>query len=126
MQFRRQNDKVTLIVCIWYVLVLVFIITSFSCNDKNQFAWKNNTWCPIEYTEDEYIGGDNETGEETEESEEEGQGDGQEEGEEETNACEIQGKVVICHNGNTLCISENAVDAHLAHPGDYLGECDGE
>ncbi|MEK7412926.1 MAG: HYR domain-containing protein, partial [Planctomycetota bacterium] len=33
-------------------------------------------------------------------------------------------KVAICHNGdNTLCVSPNAVPAHLAH-GDYLGECD--
>lgn len=31
-------------------------------------------------------------------------------------------KVMICHNGKTLCISRNAVDAHLAH-GDALGHC---
>jgi hypothetical protein len=31
-------------------------------------------------------------------------------------------KVQICHNGNTLCISQSAVPAHLAH-GDYLGPC---
>ncbi|HPB01722.1 MAG TPA: FG-GAP-like repeat-containing protein [Bacteroidales bacterium] len=31
-------------------------------------------------------------------------------------------KVLICHNGHTLCVSENAVPAHLAH-GDCLGEC---
>lgn len=32
-------------------------------------------------------------------------------------------KVYICHNGNTLCVSINAVNAHLAH-GDELGKCD--
>ncbi len=32
-------------------------------------------------------------------------------------------KVFICHGGNTLCISANAVAAHLAH-GDYIGPCD--
>ena len=32
-------------------------------------------------------------------------------------------KVLICHKGkNTLCISENALKAHLDH-GDYLGSC---
>jgi hypothetical protein len=33
-----------------------------------------------------------------------------------------QDKVLICHNGNTLCVSQNAVKAHLKH-GDYLGNC---
>jgi hypothetical protein len=34
-----------------------------------------------------------------------------------------EGKVYICHKGkNTLCVSENAVQAHLNH-GDYLGTC---
>tara|TARA_R110000796_G_scaffold181330_1_gene297887 strand:+ start:33821 stop:34189 length:369 start_codon:yes stop_codon:yes gene_type:complete len=31
-------------------------------------------------------------------------------------------KVFVCHNGNTLEISENALQAHLNH-GDYEGEC---
>ena len=31
-------------------------------------------------------------------------------------------KASICHNGNTLCVSPNAVPAHLAH-GDKLGTC---
>ncbi|MBK8564025.1 MAG: T9SS type A sorting domain-containing protein [Saprospiraceae bacterium] len=31
-------------------------------------------------------------------------------------------KVKICHNGNTLCVSSNAINSHLSH-GDYLGEC---
>jgi hypothetical protein len=31
-------------------------------------------------------------------------------------------KVKVCHNGNTLCVSQNAVNAHLAH-GDFLGPC---
>lgn len=31
-------------------------------------------------------------------------------------------KVKICHNGNTLCVSVNAVQAHLDH-GDFLGPC---
>ena len=33
-----------------------------------------------------------------------------------------RGKVAICHNGNTIYVSVNALDAHLAH-GDCLGEC---
>ncbi|MDJ0644932.1 MAG: hypothetical protein QNJ57_03010 [Flavobacteriaceae bacterium] len=32
-------------------------------------------------------------------------------------------KVYICHNGNTLCVSINAINAHLEH-GDTLGECE--
>ena len=33
-------------------------------------------------------------------------------------------KVYVCHNGNTICISVNALDTHLnGHPGDYLGAC---
>jgi hypothetical protein len=33
-------------------------------------------------------------------------------------------KVIVCHNGNEICISPNAVPAHLGgHPGDQLGEC---
>ncbi len=32
-------------------------------------------------------------------------------------------KVLVCHNGNPICISPNAVAAHLAH-GDQLGSCD--
>jgi len=33
-------------------------------------------------------------------------------------------KVLVCHNGNTICISPNAVPAHFAnHAGDYLGPC---
>jgi hypothetical protein len=31
-------------------------------------------------------------------------------------------KVFVCHNGNTLCVSQNAVNSHLAH-GDFLGPC---
>ncbi|WP_276482905.1 T9SS type A sorting domain-containing protein [Paraflavitalea pollutisoli] len=31
-------------------------------------------------------------------------------------------KVVVCHNGNSLCVSANAVAAHLNH-GDELGDC---
>lgn len=31
-------------------------------------------------------------------------------------------KMLVCHNGNTLCVSANAVAAHLGH-GDYLGAC---
>ena len=31
-------------------------------------------------------------------------------------------KVEICHNGNTICVNENAVASHLAH-GDTLGAC---
>ena len=35
-------------------------------------------------------------------------------------------KVLLCHNGNSLCISPNAVNEHLAsHPGDRLGGCPG-
>ena len=33
-------------------------------------------------------------------------------------------KVEVCHKGNTISISENAVKAHIAH-GDYIGECTG-
>ena len=34
-------------------------------------------------------------------------------------------KVLVCHNGNTLCISDNAVDAHLNNHGDdMLGPCE--
>ncbi|MCI0450682.1 MAG: T9SS type A sorting domain-containing protein [Chlorobi bacterium] len=36
-------------------------------------------------------------------------------------------KVLVCHNGHTICISENAVPAHLTqHEGDYLGPCVGD
>lgn len=31
-------------------------------------------------------------------------------------------KVAVCHNGNTIFVSVNAVDAHLAH-GDCIGRC---
>jgi hypothetical protein len=31
-------------------------------------------------------------------------------------------KVNVCHNGHTICVDENAVNAHLAH-GDYVGSC---
>jgi len=37
--------------------------------------------------------------------------------------CGNNPKVEICHNGKTICISENAVEAHLGH-GDTLGGCD--
>jgi len=32
-------------------------------------------------------------------------------------------KIIVCHKGTPLCISESAVASHLAH-GDYLGSCD--
>ncbi|MBU6119472.1 HYR domain-containing protein [Hymenobacter siberiensis] len=33
-------------------------------------------------------------------------------------------KVIVCHNGHEICISPNAVPAHLTgHPGDQLGNC---
>jgi len=32
-------------------------------------------------------------------------------------------KVIVCHDGNEICIAANAVAAHLAH-GDVLGTCD--
>jgi hypothetical protein len=33
-------------------------------------------------------------------------------------------KILVCHNGNTLCISENAVETHLNNHGDdMLGPC---
>jgi hypothetical protein len=31
-------------------------------------------------------------------------------------------KIKVCHDGNTICISESAVETHLAH-GDFLGPC---
>lgn len=31
-------------------------------------------------------------------------------------------KVKVCHNGNSLCVSNNSVQTHLNH-GDYLGPC---
>ncbi|PIY04437.1 MAG: hypothetical protein COZ21_06660 [Bacteroidetes bacterium CG_4_10_14_3_um_filter_31_20] len=31
-------------------------------------------------------------------------------------------KVLVCHNGHTICISNNALPAHLAH-GDCIGSC---
>lgn len=31
-------------------------------------------------------------------------------------------KVLMCHEGNTICVSSNAVNAHLNH-GDFLGPC---
>jgi hypothetical protein len=31
-------------------------------------------------------------------------------------------KIIVCHKGESLCISEKAVASHLAH-GDYLGSC---
>jgi hypothetical protein len=31
-------------------------------------------------------------------------------------------KVLVCHNGNLICVSENAVSTHLSH-GDHLGYC---
>ena len=31
-------------------------------------------------------------------------------------------KAYVCHNGNTICISVNAVQTHLNH-GDVLGQC---
>lgn len=31
-------------------------------------------------------------------------------------------KVLLCHKGKTICVSEEAVSAHLAH-GDYYGSC---
>ena len=34
-------------------------------------------------------------------------------------------KVVVCHNGNVLCLSDNGVAAHLKH-GDPLGTCAGQ
>jgi len=33
-------------------------------------------------------------------------------------------KYLVCHEGNTICISSNAVATHLAH-GDFLGPCSG-
>jgi hypothetical protein len=33
-------------------------------------------------------------------------------------------KVLVCHKGQSICVSPNAVQAHLRnHPGDKLGEC---
>ena len=32
-------------------------------------------------------------------------------------------KVLVCHKGNTICISKNAVQTHLNNHGDYLGNC---
>ena len=34
-------------------------------------------------------------------------------------------KVYICHKGNTICVSVNAIWGHLEHHDeDYLGKCD--
>lgn len=48
-----------------------------------------------------------------------------------SNPCDKPGKVLVCHlppgnpeNVQQICISENAVAAHLAH-GCYVGECGG-
>ncbi len=35
-----------------------------------------------------------------------------------------QNTVTLCHNGNTITVSQNAAQAHLDH-GDQLGSCDG-
>lgn len=34
-------------------------------------------------------------------------------------------KVMVCHNGHNICVSPNAVPAHLTNHGDRLGECTG-
>lgn len=34
-------------------------------------------------------------------------------------------KVLVCHKGNTICVDESAVPAHLAH-GDFLGPCNAQ
>ncbi len=34
-------------------------------------------------------------------------------------------KALLCHNGKTISVSQNAVDAHLAH-GDFVGSCEEE
>ncbi|WP_142686083.1 hypothetical protein [Chitinophaga polysaccharea] len=40
-------------------------------------------------------------------------------------ACGNDGnKVIICHKGKTICISKDAVQAHLNH-GDHWGACNG-
>jgi hypothetical protein len=36
-----------------------------------------------------------------------------------------EGRVELCHNGNTITVAESAVDTHLGH-GDYLGPCTDE
>ena len=33
-------------------------------------------------------------------------------------------KIKVCHNGNSICVSTDAVAAHIAH-GDYVGACTG-
>lgn len=33
-------------------------------------------------------------------------------------------KIIVCHNGNTICIDESALDGHLDH-GDFVGSCTG-
>jgi hypothetical protein len=38
---------------------------------------------------------------------------------------DLHNKVNICHNGHTICVSVNAIQAHLNH-GDKLGSCDDE
>lgn len=37
-------------------------------------------------------------------------------------ACCKDGKVLLCHNGHTICVAPEAVEAHLAH-GATLGGC---
>lgn len=37
-------------------------------------------------------------------------------------SCSQPGKTYVCHNGNTLCINESALQGHLNH-GDYAGPC---
>jgi len=36
------------------------------------------------------------------------------------------GKITICHNGETITISNSALSTHVNNHGDYVGECDVE
>ena len=40
-------------------------------------------------------------------------------------SCKDPVKISVCHHGKTLCVSKNAVAAHLAH-GDLLGSCNAD
>ena len=63
-------------------------------------------------------------GKRDEDEEHNGRGEGREKGKEHSGKGK-QGKVTLCHKGNTITVSQHAAEAHYKH-GDRRGPCGGD
>lgn len=124
---RRTEDKIKAALLVLCGLAWGFVIMTFlGCDDAYYQPAKGGVICPVAVHPDDFVSPDGEAdGASSDDAGEDGEsddgGEGQDDSTEEDVSCDVN-KTYVCHNEHTICISDNAVEAHTGH-GDDVGRC---